>query len=106
MTVADLPAVPDPSGQPRPPAAPRVEGPWQGERYRLMVAHHRATDELFVASTGDGPPLLESPAPRPPGGLRVVAAGAAYAVLPVTVLIAIIVWFAAEDRTSAYLTLA
>jgi hypothetical protein len=106
MSAVEVPPVPDPSGQPRPPTAPRVEGPWQGERYRLMVAHHGVTDGLFVASTGDGPPLLESAAARPPGGLRVVAAGAAYAVLPVTVLIAIIVWFAAEDRTSAYLTLA
>jgi hypothetical protein len=107
MSAGDLPPVPDLSGEPRPPAAPRVEGPWQAERYRLTFAHHRAADGLVVDSTEAGPPLLESvAAARPPGELRIVALGAAWAVGPVTVLIAIIMWFAAEGRPGPYLILA
>jgi hypothetical protein len=106
MSAGELPPVPDPSGQPSPPTAPRVEGPWQGERFRLTVAHHQVADGMFVASTGDGPPLLESAAARPPGGLRGVALAAVFAVLPVAVVLAVIVWFLAGDRTGAYLTLA
>jgi hypothetical protein len=107
MSAGELPPVPDPSGQPRPPTAPRVEGPWPGERYRLQTHHHQVADGLFVARTGQGPPLLESVAvDRPPGRWRTAALGAVYAVLPVTVVIAIIVWFTAEDRASAYLIMA
>jgi hypothetical protein len=47
---------------------------------------------------------LESVAARAPGGLRTAAVGAAYAVLPMIVLIAIVVWFTAEDRARDYLT--
>jgi hypothetical protein len=66
--------------------------------------HHQAADQLFVGSTGQRDPLLETvAAARPPGRWRSAAVGAAYAVLPVTVAIAIVLWFAVEDRTSAYL---
>jgi hypothetical protein len=106
MSAGELPPVPDPSGQPRPPTAPRVEGPWQGERYRLKAAHHQVGDQLFVAMTGHGDPLLESVAARPPRRWRTAALGAVYAVLPVTVVIAVIVWFTAEDRATAYLIMA
>jgi hypothetical protein len=106
MPAGELPPVPDPSGQPRPPAAPRVEGPWHGERYRLRTAHHQAADKLSVAPTGHGDPLLESAAARPPSGRRTAALGAVYAVLPVTVLIALIAWFTAGDRVGAYLVVA
>jgi hypothetical protein len=104
MPAGDLPPVPDSSGQPRPPTAPRVEGPWQGERYRLQAAHHQAADQLCVARSGRGSPLLESVAARPPRRWRTAALGAACAVLPVTLVIAIILWFTAEARTVAYLT--
>ncbi len=104
MSAGELPPAPDPSGQPRPPVAPRIEGPWQGEGYRLKAVHHQAADQLFVGSTGQRDPLLETvAAARPPGRWRSAAVGAAYAVLPVTVAIAIVLWFAVEDRTSAYL---
>jgi hypothetical protein len=107
MPAGELPPVPDASGQPRPPAAPRVEGPWPGERYRLQAHHHQVADRLFVARTGQGPPLLETVAvARPPGRWRTAALGAAYAVLPVTVVIAITLWFTAEDRAGAYLIMA
>jgi hypothetical protein len=103
MSAGLLPPVPDSSGQPRPPTAPRVDGPWLGERYRLKVAHHQVADRLFVSSTGQGAPLLESVAARPPRGGRTAALGTVYAVLPVTVVIAVVVWITAEDRTAAYL---
>jgi hypothetical protein len=107
MSVAELPPVPDHSGQPRPPAAPRVEGPWEGEHYRLKVAHHDVADRLYVASTGQGPPLLESArAGRPPGRWGTAALGAAYTVLPVAVVGGIVLWFIVEDRALAYLILA
>jgi hypothetical protein len=107
MSAGELPPVPDPSGEPRPPTAPRVEGPWPGERYRLTVAHHDVADGLFVASTGHGHPLLESAAAtRPPSRLRTAAFGALYAVVPVMVVMAIVLWFTAGDRTSAYLIMA
>ncbi len=107
MSAGELPPVPDPSGQPRPPTAPRVEGPWRGERYRLEARHHQVTDQLFVARTGQGPPLLESVAvARPPGRWRTATLGAAYAVLPVTVVIAIVLWLTAEDRAGTYLIMA
>ncbi|MHA6631261.1 hypothetical protein ACU61A_38000 [Pseudonocardia sichuanensis] len=106
MSTGELPPVPDESGRPRPPAAPRVDGPWQGERYRLKVAHHQVDDGLFVASTGHGHPLLESAAARPPSRWRTAALGAAYAVLPVTVAIAVIVWLTAEDPTGAFVIVA
>jgi hypothetical protein len=99
----DLPPAPDSSGQPRPPTAPRVDGPWQGERYRLRTAHHQVADRLFVASTGQGDPLLESVAARPPRHLRAAALGAVYMVLPIAVVIALVVWFTAADRAIAYL---
>lgn len=102
MSAAQLPPVPDPSGDPRPPTAPRVEGPWQGDRYRLKVAHHRAGDGLFVASTGQGAPLLESVAARPPRPWRAAALGAVYAVVPVAVVIAVVLWFTAENLFVAY----
>jgi hypothetical protein len=104
MSAGELPPVPDPSGQPRPPAAPRVEGPWQGERYRVRIVHHQVADRVFVASAGQRDPLLEAvAAARPPGRRRSAAIGAAYAVLPVAIVIAIVLWFTVEDRTSAYL---
>ncbi|TWF80514.1 hypothetical protein FHX44_116457 [Pseudonocardia hierapolitana] len=103
MSNGDLPPAPDSSGQRRPPTAPRVDGPWQGERYRLKAAHHQVADRLFVASTGQGDPLLESVAARPPRRLRDAALGAVYMVLPVAVVIALVVWFTAEDRTLAFL---
>jgi hypothetical protein len=104
MSAGDLPPVPDPSGQPRPPAAPQVEGPWRDERYRLEVGHHQSADRLFVARSGQGPPALESAsADRPPGRWRAAALGAVYTVVPVTVVVAIFLWFTAEDRTGAYL---
>jgi hypothetical protein len=107
MSAGELPPIPDPSGQPRPPAAPRVEDPWPGERYRLTVAHHQVADQLFVAPTGQGHPLLESVAARrPPSRWRTAALGAAYAVLPVAVVIAIVLWLTAEGRTGTYLILA
>jgi hypothetical protein len=107
MSAAQLPPVPDPSGQPRPPTAPRIEGPWQDERYRLKTAHHQVADTLFVAPTGQGDPLLETAAARrPPGGRRMAALGAVYAVAPVTVVLAIVLWFISWDRVSAYLILA
>lgn len=107
MSAGELPAVPDPSGHPRPPTAPRVEGPWQAERYRLGAGHYEVADQRFVSPTGDGPPLLESVVTRrPPGRWRAAALGAVYAVLPVTVVIAIVLWFTAEDRATAYLIMA
>jgi hypothetical protein len=99
----DLPPAPDSSGQPRPPTAPRVDGPWQGERYRLRTAHHQVADRLFVASTGQGDPLLESVAGRPPKQLRAAALGAVYMVLPVAVVVALVVWFTAAGQVLAYL---
>jgi len=102
MRTGDLPPVPDGSGMPRPPSAPRVEGAWQNPRHRLRIAHHEVSDRLFVASTGHGHPLLESAAARPPNRRRTAAIGAACAVVPVTVAIAIVVWLTAEDPTSAF----
>jgi HAMP domain-containing protein len=107
MSAGELPPVPDPSGQPRPPTAPRVVGPWEGERHRLKVAHHQVADRLYVASTGQGPPLLESArAGRPPGRWGTAALEAAYTVLPITLVGAIALWFIVEDRMQAYLFLA
>ena len=103
MSAGVLPPVPDLSGQPRPPTAPRVEGPWQGDRRRVRVAHHEVADQLFVAATGREHPLLESVAARPPSRWRGAALGAVYAVVPVTVVIAIILWLTAEGRAGAYL---
>lgn len=108
MPAGELPAVPDPSsGEPRPPTAPRVVGPWDAERFRVTAAHHRVADQLFVASTGQGEPLLESVAAhRPPGRWRTSALAALVAVLPVCVVQAIIRWFDAGDRMVHYLILA
>jgi hypothetical protein len=107
MSVGELPPVPDPSGQPRPPAAPRVAGPWDGERHGLAVGHHEVADQLYVASTGQGPPLLESArAGRPPGHWVTAALDAAYVVLPIALVGAIALWFIVEDRTQGYLFLA
>lgn len=108
MSGGELPPAPDESGRPRPPAAPRVEGPWPAERHRLEIAHHEVSDQLFVKSTGQRVhPLLENAvAARPPGRLRTVALGTVYAILPVTLVMAVVLWFIAEDRTSAYLILA
>jgi hypothetical protein len=107
MPAGELPPVPDESGEPRPPAAPRVEGPWQGERHRLRVTHHEAGDQRFVKSTGHRRhPLLESVAARPPAHWRSAALGAVYAIAPAGVVIAVVLWFTAEDRTAAYLVLA
>lgn len=39
-----LPPVPDPTGHPRPPAAPRITGPWTGRR-TATAGHHRAEDQ-------------------------------------------------------------
>ena len=104
MSAGELPPVPNPSGQPRPPAAPRVEGPWQDERYGLEIGHHQVTDGLFVTRSGTGPPVLESTSvTRPPGRWRGAALGAVYMVAPVAVVVAIALWFTAEDRASAYL---
>lgn len=105
MAAGQLPPVPDPSGQPRPPAAPRVVGAWQGEHYQLTVRHHQAADELFVGPTGQRHPLLESVGARPPRGRRTAALGAAYTVLPVTVLIAALLWFSTDRGAGAYLIL-
>jgi hypothetical protein len=105
MSAGQLPPVPDPSGQPRPPAAPRVEGAWHGERYQLTVRHHQVADQLFVGPTGQRHPLLESVGARPPSGRRTAAFGAVYAVLPVTVLIAILLWFTTDGGAGVYLIL-
>jgi hypothetical protein len=107
MPAGELPPVPDESGEPRPPAAPRVAGPWQGERHRLSVVHHQAGDQRFVKSTGRRRhPLLESVAARPPAHWRSAALGAVYAIVPAAVVIAVVLWFTAGDRTAAYLVLA
>jgi hypothetical protein len=105
MSAGQLPPVPDPSGQPRPPAAPRLEGAWQGARYQLTVRHHEVADLLFVGPTGQRHPLLESAGARPPSGRRTAAFGAVYAVLPVTVLIAILLWFTTDGGPGIYLIL-
>lgn len=106
MSAGQMPPVPDPSGQPRPPAAPRVEGAWQGERYQLTVGHHQVADQFFVGPTGQRHPLLESVGARPPRGWRTAALGAVVAVLPVTVVIAILLWFTGEDRPVVYVIVA
>ncbi len=107
MSVGELPPVPDASWQPRPPAAPRVVGPWGGGRHELEVGHHEVADRLYVASTGQGPPLLESArAGRPPGRWVTAALDAGYIVLPIALVGAIALWFIVEDRTQGYLFLA
>jgi hypothetical protein len=105
MSAGQLPHMPDLSGQPRPPVAPRIEGAWQGDRYRLTVGHHQVADQLFVGPTGRSHPLLESVAANPPGGLRIAVLGAVFAVAPVTVALAIFFWLTAEDL-GVYLILA
>jgi hypothetical protein len=107
MSAGQLPPVPDLSGEPRPPAAPRVQGAWQGQRYQLTVGHHQLADQFFVGPTGQRRhPLLESVGARPPGRWRTAALGAVVAVLPVTVVIATLMWFTGEDRPGVYLIVA
>jgi hypothetical protein len=107
MSAGQLPPVPDLSGEPRPPAAPCVEGAWQGERYQLTVGHHQLADQFFVGPVGKRRhPLLESVGARPPGRWRTAALGAVVAVLPVTVVIATLMWFTGEDRPGVYLIVA
>ncbi|MEN3615633.1 hypothetical protein AAH979_39825 [Plantactinospora sp. ZYX-F-223] len=79
-----------------------MEGPWQGERHRLRIAHHQGTDQLSTVSPEQGPVLESVVAARPPGRLRTAALGAVYAVLPVTIVMTIVLWFIAEDRPGTY----
>jgi hypothetical protein len=102
----ELPPVPDPAGQPRPPAAPRVVGAWAADRHRVRFAHHLAADQLFVGPSRQHPLLESVGADRPPGRWRTIALGTAVAILPVSVVMAILVWFTAEDRTESFLILA
>ena len=104
----ELPPVPGPDGQPRPPAAPQVEGAWERERHRVRVVHHQAADRLFVGPRRQGDPLLESVSPgRPPGRWRSSVLAAGYAVLPAAVVQAILMWFAADGwRWRGFLILA
>ncbi|GEC07800.1 hypothetical protein SSP24_54550 [Streptomyces spinoverrucosus] len=103
MAASELPPVPSLSGQPRPPTAPRVEGSWDAGRHRLTIAH-RQTPGTILGLTEHGDPLLETAAAhRPPGGLRTTALIVVYAVLPVTVVMTVTLWFTAYDRAEAYL---
>jgi hypothetical protein len=102
----ELPPVPDPAGHPRPPAAPRVLGSWSSERHRVRSAHHRAADQLFVGPSRQHPLLESVGADRPPGRWRTIALGTVVAILPVSVVMSILIWFTAEDRMESYLILA
>lgn len=80
--------MPDRAGDPRPPRAPTVHGPWAGWR-RPVAGHHRATDEIalpLVDSGGTpgaemgGRPVLETVSARRSSRERLLGAliGAGY----------------------------
>lgn len=91
-----LPPVPDASGNPRPPAAPAVSGPWDGTRE--VVAHHHPPASGDDIARTIGYPLLERAVSRRPNRLRHALAGAAAAGLVsiVVAVVVLLVW--SEDR--------
>lgn len=102
-----LPPPPNARGEPRPPAAPRVAGPWQG-RYQVH-AHHFTEAEgdeaegARVAERTGREPLLEAASARRPDRWRYTATGVFGSLVPIAVLMsALNVFGGAGDRRAAF----
>lgn len=80
---------PDAHGEPRPPAAPRVTGPWRG-RYGVNSGHFAAADERWVARMTGKDRLLETVFARRPDRWRYSAKAAFVCVVPVAVVMLIL----------------
>ncbi len=100
MTSPSLPPVPDAHGEPRPPSAPRVVGPWQG-RYQVRSAHYGPEDRRWVGGNIDIP-LLEAASAARPDRWRYAAQGVLGVVLIPAVVFAAVLWLVVDDRVTAY----
>lgn len=92
---------PDARGEPRPPTAPRVAGPWQG-RFEVSSGHFTRADGWWVAGRTGGDLLLESASARRPNRWRYSAAGVAGALVPMAVLMSAVMVFAGGDRRTGF----
>ncbi|MFG2555547.1 hypothetical protein [Streptomyces sp. NPDC048581] len=99
--IPKLPPPPDACGEPRPPPAPRVVGPWQG-RFQVSSGHYTQADGRWVAGRTGGDRLLESACARRPNRWRYTAAGVAGSLVPMAVLMSALLMFTEGDRRAGF----